>query len=76
MIDKLIIIPSDSVMWGGNQIGFFVDATTIEMSISNEDFDNGEISDVDKADIVANLHQIRLELQASGYKLIEEQKGE
>jgi hypothetical protein len=70
MIERLIVIPSDSIMWEGNQIGFFIDQDTIEMSTDDEDLENGEFTTKQKADLLANLSQIEKDLIAAGYKLV------
>ncbi len=70
-IDKIEVIADDCVTYDGDQIGIISsDDWEIEMSVTKEDFENGELDDEKQYEIIDNLWDIIQVLNGKGYNVI------
>jgi len=63
---------AEAVLWDGDQIGFFVGPGQLCMSLTDEDFENGEIDFDKRLEIRRNEQAIRHELARLGLQIVEE----
>lgn len=59
----------DTFLWRGNQIAFEDGPGEMLMSITDEDFENGEIPPEEAAEVKANLWLIVMAIRTAGYSV-------
>ena len=68
MNGKLELFTNECIVWDGYQIGI-ITGKTIEMCVTTEDFENGELPLSVQKDVLANLSKIKEELTSIGYNI-------
>lgn len=56
-----------AVLWKGNQIAIWDGDNTMLLCVSHEDFDNGEIPEEERHEILDNLESIVAAIRETGY---------